>query len=100
MQPQSPQSLAYHFASVKDPRVLKRSRHKLIDILVIAICGVICGADDWVSIAEFAKAKADWFRGFLELPNGIPSHDTFGRTFSLLDSPTSTIKDRKSSHPH
>jgi len=84
MQPPSPQSLVYHFASLEDPRVLGRSRHKLIDILVIAICGVICGADDWVSIAEFGKAKEEWFRGFLELPNGIPSHDTFGRTFSLL----------------
>jgi predicted transposase YbfD/YdcC len=51
---------------------------------VIAICGLICGADDWVSIAEFGEAKEDWFREFLELPNGIPSHDTFGRTFSLL----------------
>jgi len=84
MQPPSPHSLVYHFASLEDPRVLERSRHKLIDILVIAICGVICGADDWVSIAEFGEAKEGWFREFLELPNGIPSHDTFGRTFSLL----------------
>ena len=84
MQPPSPQSLVFHFSSLEDPRVLGRSRHKLIDILVIAICGVICGADDWVSIAEFGEAKEDWFRGFLELPNGIPSHDTFGRTFALL----------------
>ncbi len=84
MQAPSPQSLIYHFASLEDPRVLKRSRHQLIDILVIAICGVICGADDWVFIAEFGEAKKEWFRGFLELPNGIPSLDTFGRTFSLL----------------
>ena len=84
MRPPSPQSLIYHFASLEDPRVLKRSRHKLIDILVIGICGVICGADDWVSIAEFGEAKKEWFRGLRELPNGIPSHDTFGRTFSLL----------------
>ena len=80
----SPPSLVHHFASLEDPRVLGRNRHNLIDILVIAICGVICSADDWVSIAEFGEAKEDWFREFLELPNGIPSHDTFGRTFSLL----------------
>jgi predicted transposase YbfD/YdcC len=79
-----PPSLVHHFASLEDPRVLGRNRHNLIDILVIAICGVICSADDWVSIAEFGEAKEDWFREFLELPNGIPSHDTFGRTFSLL----------------
>jgi predicted transposase YbfD/YdcC len=84
MQPPSPRSLVYHFGSLKDPRVMGRTRHKLVDILVIAICGVICGADDWVSISDFGKAKEAWFRGFLELPNGIPSHDTFGRTFSLL----------------
>ena len=84
MQPPSPRSLVDHFGSLKDPRVTGRTRHKLVDILVIAICGVICGADDWSSIADFGKAKETWFRGFLELPNGIPSHDTFGRTFSLL----------------
>jgi len=84
MQPPSPQSLIYHFASLEDPSVLKTSRHNLIDVLVLAICGVICGADDWVSIAEFGEAKKEWVRGFRELPNGIPSQDTFGRTFSLL----------------
>jgi len=88
MQPPNPQSLIHHFASLEDPRVSGRSQHKLIDILVIAICGVICGADDWVSIAGFGEAKEDWFREFLELPNGIPSHDTFGRTFSLLSPKT------------
>jgi len=80
MQPPSPRSLVHHFGSLKDPRVTGRTRHKLVDILVIAICGVICGADDWSSIADFGKAKETWFRGFPELPNGIPSHDTFGRT--------------------
>jgi predicted transposase YbfD/YdcC len=84
MQPSSHRSLVHHFSSLRDPRVMGRTRHKLMDILVIAICGVICGADDWVSISQFGEAKEAWFRGFLELPNGIPSHDTFGRTFSLL----------------
>ncbi len=62
----SPQSLIHHFALLEDPRVTGRSQHKLIDILVIAICGVICGADDWVAIAGFGEAKEDWFREFLE----------------------------------
>jgi len=67
-----------HFKSLPDPRrVTMNLRHKLIDILVIAICAIICGADSWVAVAEFGKAKEQWFRTFLELPNGIPSHDTF-----------------------
>jgi len=53
-------------------------------ILVISICGFICGVDNWVDIKLFGNAKRAWFRTFLELPNGIPSHDTFGRVFSLL----------------
>ena len=74
-----------YFAKLEDPRThLKKNRHKLIDILVIAICGSICGADDWVSIADFGKAKFKWLRTFLELSHGIPSHDTFGRVFSLI----------------
>ncbi len=84
MNPSEPRSLIEHFASLPDPRIIKKNRHKLLDIVVIAICAIICGADDFVSIAEFGKAKESWFREFLELPNGIPSHDTFGRVFSLL----------------
>jgi len=83
----SPLSIAEHFASLEDPRLIKKNDHKLLDIMVIAICGMICHAEDWVSIAGFGRAKEDWFRGFLELPNGIPSHDTFNRVFSRL-SPT------------
>ncbi len=79
-----PTSLIEHFAPLRDPRITKKSRHELLDIVVIAICAIICSADDWVSVAEFGDAKEDWFRSFLKLPNGIPSHDTFGRVFSLL----------------
>jgi DDE_Tnp_1-associated len=57
----------------------------LRDSIIIAICGVICGADGWVGIAEFGKAKEAWFTELLQLPNGIPSHDTFGRVFAHLD---------------
>ena len=60
-------------------------RHKLSDILIIAVLGTICGADGWVEIERFGLAKEEWLTTFLELPNGIPSHDTFGRVFSLLD---------------
>ena len=78
-------SIEQHFADLEDPRVERTRRHKLLDIIVVAICGIICGADDWVSIQEFGEAKQEWFEGFLELPNGIPSHDTFGRVFGRLD---------------
>ena len=78
-------SLTDHFASVQDPRIERSKRHKLIDIIIIAICAVICGADDWVAIERFGQAKLEWFQTFLELPNGIPSHDTFGRVFAMLN---------------
>lgn len=80
----TPLSMAEHFASLEDPRISTKSEHKLLDIIVIAVCGMICHAEDWVSIAEFGRAKEEWFRGFLALPNGIPSHDTFNRVFSRL----------------
>ncbi len=73
------------FSKVKDPRINRTKRHKLIDIIVIAVCAVLCGANDWANIELFGKAKEAWFRKFLELPNGIPSHDTFGRVFAKLN---------------
>jgi predicted transposase YbfD/YdcC len=81
----SPMSLAAHFNRLPDPRVRRTRRHALVDILVITVCAVICGADDWVAIARFGRAKRTWFRQFLALPHGIPSHDTFGRVFAALD---------------
>ncbi len=77
-------SISEHFGRLTDPRMEERVEHRLLDIIVIAICGVICGADSWVEIEEFGKAKQDWLKGFLDLPNGIPSHDTFGRVFGCL----------------
>lgn len=74
-----------HFAQLPDPRKGTLRYHKLIDILVIAICAVICGADDYEAIAAFGQAKVKWFETFLELPNGIPSHDTVWRVFEALD---------------
>lgn len=78
-------SLVEHFGSLEDPRVVGRTRHKLMDIILIAICGTICNADNWVDIEAFGHAKEEWLRTFLELPSGIPSHDTFGRVFAMID---------------
>ena len=80
-----PLSIVGHFGKLNDPRVERAKRHQLMDIIVLTLCAVICGADNWAEIEEFGKAKEDWFRRFLRLPNGIPSHDTFGRVFGLLD---------------
>lgn len=73
------------FAQVEDPRMERTKLHRLRDIMILAICGVLCGANGWVEIEEFGKAKAAFFTELLDLPNGIPSHDTFGRVFALID---------------
>lgn len=78
-------SIEENFGSLTDPRIDRTKLHKLIDILVIAICAAICSCDSWEDVEEFGKAKQDWFESFLELPNGIPSHDTFNRVFARLD---------------
>ena len=78
-------SIMDHFQDLDDPRIERSKRHQLLDIVVIAICAVICGADSWVYVEMFGKGKEGWFRTFLDLPNGIPSHDTFGEVFSRLD---------------
>ncbi len=80
-----PSSIAAHFRQLPDPRVRRTRRHSLEDVLVITLCAVICGADEWAAIARFGRAKQTWFREFLALPHGIPSHDTFGRVFAALD---------------
>ena len=78
-------SIVEHFSLLTDPRILLKTGHNLVDIVVITVCAVIAGADDWVEIAGFGRAKEDWFRTFLELRNGIPSHDTFGRVFARIE---------------
>lgn len=77
--------LSAAFATLPDPRVERTKLHPLIDVISIAICAVICGADSWVAVETFGNAKQDWLKRFLTLPGGIPSHDTFGRVFAALD---------------
>ena len=73
-----------HFASLTDPRCAN-ARHHLLDILVMAICAVLCGAEGWKDIEEYGHAQAKWFKQVLDMPHGIPSHDTFRRVLARLD---------------
>jgi predicted transposase YbfD/YdcC len=77
-------SITHHFANLADPRLHRRRRHQLLDIIAIAICGVICGCKSWGEIAVYGRKKADWLQTFLELPGGIPSKDTFRRVFARI----------------
>jgi predicted transposase YbfD/YdcC len=78
-------SITHHFADLTDPRIDRSRLHELLDIVAIAICAVVAGADSWDDIEDFGNAKIDWLKTFLALPNGIPSHDTFRRLFERLD---------------
>ena len=78
-------TIQHHFRKLKDPRINRRKLHLLLDILVIALCAVLCGAKDWQQIETFGKQREAWLRRFLKLPNGIPSHDTFERVFDRID---------------
>jgi predicted transposase YbfD/YdcC len=78
-------SIGAHFAPLPDPRADRGQDHLLLDIVTVALCAVLCGADGWVAVETFGRAKERWLRTFLALPGGIPSHDTFGRVFARLD---------------
>src|SRR5215212_9555715 len=78
-------SLVEHFKSLPDPRLDRTKDHDLIDILVIAVCTLLCAGESFNDMEEFGHAKEDWFKTFLTLRNGIPSHDTFNRLFAALD---------------
>ena len=80
-----PLSVARHFTRLRDSRRHHRKRHLLIDIIVIALCAILCGANDWQQIVTFGQERHDWLKTMLALPNGIPSHDTFERVFERLD---------------
>jgi predicted transposase YbfD/YdcC len=78
-------SITRHFADLPDPRRKQGKRHKLSDLIVIAVCAVVCAADSWADVADFGRAKLKWFKTFLDLPHGIASQDTFERVFARLD---------------
>jgi hypothetical protein len=84
------------FAEVKDFRLNRKKKHQLIDILMISVRAMICGAEDFEEIAEYGRQKIEFLKTFLELPNGIPSHDTFTRVFRFLDK-VSFVRSRESS---
>jgi predicted transposase YbfD/YdcC len=83
--PGQPLSLMTHFSRLPDPRINRTKDHDLMDILVIAICTLLCGGETFNDMEDFGRAKQDWFKTFLGLRNGIPSHDTFNRVFAALD---------------
>jgi predicted transposase YbfD/YdcC len=85
MTPKALKAIEKHFGQISDPRVDRTKEHKLVDLIAIALCAVICGAENWVDIELYGNSKLAWLTTFLELPHGIPSHDTFGRVFRRID---------------
>jgi predicted transposase YbfD/YdcC len=81
----TPLTIQHHFRKLKDPRINRRKRHSLLDIIVVALCAVLCGAKDWQQVEAFGKQRLAWLRRFLKLANDIPSHDTFERVFDRID---------------
>lgn len=71
---------------IKDPRIDRTKRHPLVSVLFIGICSVLCGAESWEQMEDFGNVREEWLKGYVELPHGVPSHDTFGRVFSQIDS--------------
>ena len=78
-------AVSQYFATVEDPRIDRTKDHALLDIIIITLCAVICGAESWVAVEEFGTTKRAWLETFLDLPHGIPSHDMFGRVFARID---------------
>lgn len=81
----APDSFIVYFQDIEDPRINRKKLHPLINIIAIALCAILCGADTWVEVERYGKTKIDFLRKHLNLPHGIPSHDTFGRVFSILN---------------
>ncbi len=79
-------SIHQHFKDLKDPRVNRTLKHPLINVIFIAFCGILCGAEDWVAIERFGILRKEWFKQFLDMEHDVPSHDTFNRVFAVLDS--------------
>ena len=85
MRTHSELNLISHFQDLPDPRVARTREHRLLDLLVIAVCTLLCGGEGFNDMEDFGRAKEEWLKTFLELPSGIPSHDTFNRLFQALD---------------
>lgn len=79
-------TLVESFAGMPDPKVAGRTDHRLLDIRVLTVCAVLCGADDWEGVEMWGQARLAWLRQFIALENGIPSRDTIGRVFAAMDS--------------
>ncbi|HEX2908272.1 MAG TPA: transposase family protein, partial [Phototrophicaceae bacterium] len=77
-------TLSHLFEDMDDPRVVGRCTYPLVEVVLIGICAVLCGAETWTEVEEFGESKHAWLAQFLKLAQGIPSHDTFRRVFSLL----------------
>jgi predicted transposase YbfD/YdcC len=84
MQERSSRCFFAHFANLEDPRIERSKRHRLLEVVFIAVCALLSGANDFVGMEKFGKSKRQWLRKYLELPNGIPSHDTFGRVIRAI----------------
>lgn len=80
-----PLKVTEYFQGITDPRRDLGKRHELLDVIVLSLSGLLCGCEGWMDVADYARTKQEWFETFLDLPNGIPSHDTFDRIFRVLD---------------
>ncbi|MBF0361702.1 MAG: ISAs1 family transposase, partial [Oligoflexia bacterium] len=78
-------SILQNFSIINDPRIDRTKKHALIDIVVLSVCGIICSCESFAEIESFGKLKINFLKKFLELKNGIPSHDTIGRVLSIID---------------
>lgn len=81
----TPLTIKHHFRKLQDPRIDRHKKHHLLDIIIVALCAVLCGAKDWQQVEAFGKLRLDWLRRFIDLANGVPSHDTFERVFDRID---------------
>lgn len=80
----TPLTIKHHFSKLKDPRINRHKKHRLLDIIIVALCAVLCGAKDWQQVEAFGRLRLEWLRRFIELANGVPSHDTFERVFDRV----------------